>query len=139
MVLLVLLTLFLVGTVVVLSSISYWLAIPAWAPLTEDEVAWTPADAIAPLKYSPPGTAIPKRMLPLNEDEERDEREELAQEFLETSTGYEDEDWLEQQWDVDGRGSGAYWMVKDWDGHVHDTHDWERLYNVTARSVVSCG
>lgn len=41
----------------------------------------------------------------------------------------------EQQWGLDGMGSGQYWMQSEWDGHVHDTDDWSRLYNVTLRYV----
>ncbi|WWD05576.1 hypothetical protein V865_003657 [Kwoniella europaea PYCC6329] len=48
--LLVILSLFLIGTVIVLSSVSYFLNIPNWAYLTESEVSWRPSDIIHPLK-----------------------------------------------------------------------------------------
>jgi hypothetical protein len=51
--LIVLVSLILVGTIVVLSSISYYLAIPADAYLTEIEVPWKPEDVIRSL-YEPP-------------------------------------------------------------------------------------
>lgn len=47
---LILLSLFLLGTVVVLSSISYYLSIPSYAYLTEFEVPFKSSDIIAPLK-----------------------------------------------------------------------------------------
>ncbi|WVQ93639.1 hypothetical protein IAU59_000715 [Kwoniella sp. CBS 9459] len=48
--LLVLLSLVLIGTVVVLSSVSYYLGIPSWAYLTESEVSWRPEDVIKQLQ-----------------------------------------------------------------------------------------
>lgn len=36
-------------------------------------------------------------------------------------------------WDVDGEGTGGYWMRKDWAGSVEGMTSWERLFNVTAR------
>jgi len=125
---LVILTLFLVGTVVVLSSISYYLAIPAVAYITENEVAWLPSDAISPLKYNPEGSA-------------KSHRRQLDAEVFDTEVeaadtyGDEDEgdDAASGDWDVDGPGSGQYWMKSDWNGHVEGTHDWTRLDNVTTQ------
>ncbi|WWD16371.1 hypothetical protein CI109_100797 [Kwoniella shandongensis] len=57
--LLILLSLILLGTIIVLSSVSYYLAIPSWAYLTESEVAWKPEDVIKPLKEA----AIPAQGL----------------------------------------------------------------------------
>jgi hypothetical protein len=51
--LVVLVSLVLVGTIVVLSSVSYYLNIPASAYLTEEEVPWRPQDVIRSL-YEPP-------------------------------------------------------------------------------------
>jgi hypothetical protein len=44
---------------------------------------------------------------------------------------------LAEDWDIDGKGTGSYWMKNQWDGKVHDTDDWSRLYNVTTRYVLS--
>jgi hypothetical protein len=118
-VLLIILTLFLIGTVVVLSSVSYWLAIPAAAYLTEEEVPWRPGDAIGSLRYSPPSSAQSHRRQMEVDDEMGD--------FVKPAS--------ETEWDVDGEGSGGYWMRNDWDGHVEGTHDWTRLFNVTERYV----
>ena len=116
--LLIVLTLFLIGTVVVLSSVSYWLAIPAAAYLTEEEVPWRPLDSIGPLRYSPPKSAQSHRR-----QVEMDDMDDYVKPANES------------EWDVDGEGSGGYWMQKDWDGHVEGTHDWARLNNVTERYV----
>lgn len=50
---LVILSLVLLGTVIVLSTVSYYLAIPSWAYLTETEVAWRAEDVIKPLLEQP--------------------------------------------------------------------------------------
>ena len=121
---LILLSLFLVGTVIVLSSVSYYLALPAWAFLSEAEVPWRPSDAIKPLKYSPPGTARHQKREPQLSPEEEATLPEPIEEWPMDP---------ESLWDVDGEGSGSYWMEKSWDGHVEGTEDWTRLYNVTAR------
>jgi hypothetical protein len=123
------LTLFLVGTVIVLSSVSYYLALPASAFLDEQEVGWNPQDAIKPLKYRPDATAISHR------------RAEAYEDWVEgpSEIGEEAAEGDQTVWDVDGEGSGKYWMRKDWDGHVEGTKDWTRLLNVTARSVESSG
>jgi hypothetical protein len=62
--LIVLVSLILVGTIVVLSSISYYLAIPAGAYLTEDEVPWRPEDVIRSLydAPTPSATATPGKV-----------------------------------------------------------------------------
>ncbi|OCF44096.1 MIPC synthase [Kwoniella heveanensis CBS 569] len=57
--LLVLLSLVLIGTVVVLSSVSYYLGIPSWAYLTESEVSWRPEDVIKQLQD--PASSLPSR------------------------------------------------------------------------------
>ncbi|ODO05025.1 hypothetical protein I350_05637 [Cryptococcus amylolentus CBS 6273] len=59
--LLIVLFLFLIGTVVVLSTVSYYLAIPTWAYLTESEVAWRPEDVIRPLRDVPKSSRRHKR------------------------------------------------------------------------------
>ncbi|WVN87179.1 uncharacterized protein L203_102356 [Cryptococcus depauperatus CBS 7841] len=60
-ILLALLSLILTGTVIVLSTVSYYLAIPNWAYLTETEVAWRPQDVIKQLRDSDP-VRIHKRL-----------------------------------------------------------------------------
>lgn len=50
----ILVSLFLVGTIIVLSSVSYYLAFPDGAFLTEEEVPWTGDDLIASLKEPVP-------------------------------------------------------------------------------------
>jgi hypothetical protein len=52
---LIFLSLFLVGTVVVLSTISFYLAIPDWAYLTEGEVPFDNRDAIVEFEKEHPG------------------------------------------------------------------------------------
>jgi hypothetical protein len=52
---LIFLSLFLVGTVVVLSTISFYLAIPDWAYLTEGEVPFDHRDAIVEFEKEHPG------------------------------------------------------------------------------------
>ncbi|KAK8861707.1 hypothetical protein IAR55_002530 [Kwoniella newhampshirensis] len=177
--LLVLLSLILLGTIIVLSSVSYYLAIPSWAYLTESEVAWKPQDVIKPLKEPAP---IPTEAAPAHirrrkewrevgsesavsaadatEDavmgteslpevwkELEEEMEELdAEEESEESPTYAEEDDLvatsdvtsemysgDGVWGIDGEGTGGYWMKRDWDGTVHDTNSWDRLFNITTR------
>ena len=129
-ILIVLLSLFLLGTVIVLSSVSYYLAIPDYSNLTELEVGWRPSDAIPTLKYSPPGTA---------KQHKREESEAVADSVEEDvpMTSVVDDDAVfpdeSSEWDVDGPGTGGYWMQKDWDGRVEGTSDWTRLYNVSTR------
>ncbi len=40
-------------------------------------------------------------------------------------------------WGVDGKGSGGYWMKADWDGRVEGTKSWDRLDQITSRWVDS--
>ncbi|ORY29752.1 nucleotide-diphospho-sugar transferase [Naematelia encephala] len=163
--LLILLSLFLLGTVIVLSSVSYYLAIPSGAYLTEEEVPWRLGDAIAPLKYRPDETSqqhkrqdwdnvdeVPPEMpsgdsvmgadeiaevweqlgeVDVESDAELDDSVEA--EPMEVETEIEIQDVDETVWDVDGRGSGDYWMRKDWDGRVKESDSWHRLFNVTTR------
>jgi hypothetical protein len=43
--------------------------------------------------------------------------------------GYSDpED--DEEWGIDGKGTGGYWMKADWDGQVAKTESWEHLYDV---------
>lgn len=147
---LILSTLFLLGATVVLSATSYYLKISLSAYLTEDEVAWHPSDGIKPLKYNPNGTSQVHQRRQGWEDVTVDpnggvmgtgtlpEIWEGFEEVATSSEGYDDavetlaED-HEDVWDVDGPGSGAYWMRKDWNGTVQQTDSWERLRNVTTR------
>ncbi len=137
----------------VLSSVSYYLNIPISAYLTEDEVLWRVSDAIPLLKYNPGETSTVQQ--------KRQEWEEITDELdpskglMGTDTIVEVWEELEEEvagdgqrkpfdavstaaeeideWDVDGMGTGVYWMKKDWNGTVRDTDSWERLFNVTTR------
>ncbi len=151
---LILLALFLLGTVIVLSSVKYYLNIPTYAYLTEDEVAWRRSDAISQLSYEPEDSS---RIHPRQEWEDVSEKldpdkgvmgadtiaevwEELeevegAEEGHDEAVGIEEEESLAGDghvWDVDGQGTGGYWMRKDWDGTVQNSDSWERLFNVSA-------
>ncbi|WRT65829.1 uncharacterized protein IL334_002779 [Kwoniella shivajii] len=168
---LILLSLFLIGTVIVLSSVSYYLGIPNWAYLTESEVAWRPDDVIKPLKdpLSSNGTSrglqrrkewrdvtdeviepseassvVGTETLPESWKELEEEMEQLdAEEESEESPTYDDDvetssDALNESaedaiWGIDGKGTGGYWMQKDWTGKVENSNSWDRLYNVTTR------
>ena len=152
--LLVLLSLFLAGTIVVLSTTKYYLNIPQYAYLTEDEVAWRQSDAIKPLLYEPEESLVLRRqewdeitdvrpdggpdggvmgadMLP----EVWEELEEVTAEIGDEVGTAQSGDETEVVWDVDGPGTGGYWMRKDWEGTVRGTDSWERLFNVTTRYV----
>jgi len=152
----ILVSLFLLGTVIVLSSVSYYLAIPDGSFLTEEEVPWTGQDLISPLRDPLPvnatlerrqdwesihvdGVALGTETLPqvwdeMSEDDLEDPEITLPNASSETYTVSEEAQLGgEQQWGIDGEGSGEYWMQSDWEGHVHDTDDWSRLYNVTLR------
>ncbi|WVW80297.1 hypothetical protein I302_102275 [Kwoniella bestiolae CBS 10118] len=186
--LLIVLSLFLVGTVIVLSSVSYFLNIPGWAYLTETEVSWRPGDIIKPLKdpleYNETlqrrkeWRDVTDEIEPLEAsgvmgtetlaeswEELEEEMEELdAAEEVDVDVGVDSGSELEgekdtemqtydisveseentaavmdeveendEKWGIDGKGSGGYWMRKDWNGKVEDTNSWERLFNVTTR------
>lgn len=151
----ILVSLFLLGTVIVLSSVSYYLAIPDGAFLTEEEVPWTGGDLISPLLDPQEASKVDRQKrqdwkdLAQAEDAvlgvdtipqvwEEELGEELAEEASVTgaaSSTYDAyaSDTSDQVWDIDGKGSGAYWMREGWDGVVRDADNWDRLYNVTAR------
>jgi hypothetical protein len=159
----ILVSLFLLGTVIVLSSVSYYLAFPDGAFLTEDEVPWTGQDLIKALADPPTingtiarrqeweelqaegavmGTeTIPQIWDEISETSETSEvkaAEVSAMDDLEDDTGVVDtfaETSDEGDWGIDGKGTGSYWMKDQWDGKVQDTSDWSRLYNVTTRYV----
>ena len=159
----ILVSLFLLGTVIVLSSVRYYLAIPDGAFLTEEEVRWTGEDLIAPLKepelhnstklkrqeWEELGNedavlgaeAIPQVW---NDLEVEAKADEAGSEDSQPSESSPDDDtsaattsWNEGQsdaaWGIDGQGSGSYWMRENWDGVVQDADNWDRLYNITAR------
>lgn len=140
-VLLVLLSLFLVGTVLVLSFVSYYFAIPSTAYLTEDEVTWISEGVIKPLLYEPPSTPQQHRrqeeiVTEDNVEEEWTEIEEALGLGLNVSAPADIVEIFsdDAEWDIDGQGTGGYWMRKDWSGHVEGTHEWSRLDNITAGS-----
>lgn len=157
----ILVSLFLLGTVVVLSSVSYYLAIPDGAFLTEDEVPWTGEDLIKVLSDPPTtnGTVMKRQDWEELQAEDAvmgsetipqvwDEISEVGQvedapspEAVDDNLGDASIDVFEEssivdEWDIDGKGTGSYWMKNQWDGKVHDTDDWSRLYNVTTRYVL---
>ena len=107
-------TLFLLGTVIVLSSVSYSLALPAAAFLTEEEVAWRPQDIIKTLQYNPRVDASVHRSTADSTNSDQSAANETS-----------------DIWDVDGPGSGGYWMRKDWAGEIQGTRAWDHLYNAT--------
>jgi hypothetical protein len=153
----ILVSLFLLGTVIVLSSVSYYLAFPDGSFLSEEEVPWTGNDLISPLRDPLPANAtLEKRQeweemqaegavmgteaIPQVWDEMSEEDMETlaASGSSETYTATEEAQLAgEEQWGIDGPGSGQYWMQSEWDGQVRDTDDWSRLYNVSLRYV--CG
>ncbi|KAI5450832.1 hypothetical protein NCC49_002574 [Naganishia albida] len=107
--------LFLLGTVIVLSTIQRYFRIEDWAYLDESEIGgWSEGGGngvIPALKDLAVGNAT------------RANR----------TTGWEDEEEEQDAWGPNGEGTGGYWMKQDWDGTVRDTEDWNRLYNVTLR------
>lgn len=162
----ILVSLFLLGTVIVLSSVSYYLAFPEGAFLTEDEVPWTGEDLIKALLDPPTINGTIERRQDWEELKAEDvimgsetipqvwdemsevggvggvgevkTAEAQATEDLEDDSGSVDEfaeTNMEEGWGIDGMGTGSYWMKDQWDGKVHDTSDWSRLYNITTRYV----
>lgn len=107
--LLVILGLFLLGTIIVLSTVQAYFGIPDWAYITEAEIGgWDPSSRIA--EFQKEGAAA----------------------HLNGSLHTVWEDGVE--WSEQGKGSGAYWMRADWDGTVNGTDDWRRLDAVDTRS-----
>jgi len=156
----ILVSLFLLGTVIVLSSVSYYLAFPDGAFLTEDEVPWTGEDLIKALSDPPSLNGTIERRQEWEELKAEDaimgsetipqiwdevNASEVKAEDLTTMEDLEDDSdsinlsselGSEEAWGIDGMGTGSYWMKDQWDGKVHDTNDWSRLYNVTTRYVL---
>lgn len=109
---LVILGLFLLGTVLVLSSIQRYLYIQDWAYLNELELGGyneKTAGRIEEFQYEGPA--------PTNED---------GADFGVDSKLHDDG----SVWGAQGKGTGNYWMRHDWDGKVEET-EWDRLSNVT--------
>lgn len=146
----VLLFLFLVGTVIVLSTVVHYFGVDKNSFLSEDEVPWHPEDAIKPLRDPVEQTELSGST---SADDSNAKRAEDFTEILDddaaddngapaatgssavspskgstTSAPVDD-----AVWGIDGKGTGGYWMRKDWDGKVANTHSWDRLYNITAR------
>lgn len=127
----VLLGLIVLGTFIVLSSVSYALYIPASAFLTEAEVPWKESDVIRKLHDATNDTKIAdmveasaaKHMINSADGDAEDSNETYA--VTTNGTG--------NVWTVDGMGTGGYWMREDWDGTVHNTSSWDRLYDVKLR------
>ena len=147
-ILLTLLFLFLIGTVLVLSNVSYYLNIPARAYITEDEVPWQASDAISQLRYDP-RSAVPHRKRQEWEDAGDPENAVMGTETIpeiwdQLAEEVEDDDGMmmmidddaeggEGSWGLNGKGTGGYWMRTGWNGTVQDTDDWQRLLDVPTR------
>ncbi|KAL1411909.1 hypothetical protein Q8F55_002895 [Vanrija albida] len=142
----VLITLFLLGTVIVLSSISYYLRIPLEAYLTEEEVPWRPQDVIKPLigsedEVGPPihwddvtaSQGVPTTHHRRSDAIEITETDVLPHSAIAKEPVLADDTANDGVWGVDGKGTGGYWMRDGWDGKVANTASWEHLYNVTVR------
>ena len=107
--LLVILGLFLLGTVLVLSSIQKYLYIEDWAYLNELELGgYNEKTAGRIEEFQQEGPAL------------TDEEASRAPAGWNQSS----------VWGPEGEGTGRYWMRNDWDGKVAET-DWNRLSNVT--------
>lgn len=114
--------LFLLGTVIVLSTIQRYFRIEDWAYLSESEIGgWTDGPGMN-------GVIPALKELDFGSSGNGTARVNKTTAFGE----YEDEDSVDV-WGSNGEGTGGYWMRQDWDGTVQDTHDWDRLYNVTLR------
>jgi hypothetical protein len=111
---LIILGLFLLGTVIVLSTIQRYFRIEDWAYLSESEIGgWT--DGVGKNGVIPPLVDLNSTWSVLDNSE------------------YDDVEESEGVWGPNGRGTGGYWMQKDWDGKVQDTNSWDRLYNVSLK------
>lgn len=109
---LVILGLFLLGTVLVLSSIQRYLYIQDWAYLTELELGgYNEKTAGRIEEFQQEGPA------PSDED-----GADIGADWKVDASG--------AIWGAQGKGTGSYWMRNDWDGRVRET-DWDRLRNVT--------
>lgn len=134
----VLLGLIVLGTFIVLSSVSYALYIPAAAFLTEAEVPWKDSDVIRQLHDPANDTAIGEMVEAsaakhLINDDDDDVNDNETYSAVTTAAGSADHQDKQSVWGVDGKGTGGYWMRDDWDGTVHNTSSWERLYDVKLR------
>ncbi|KAJ9102990.1 hypothetical protein QFC19_004547 [Naganishia cerealis] len=113
--------LFLLGTIIVLSTIQRYFHIDDWAYLSESEIGgWQDGDGdtgmrglIPPLKDLDVGNSTAVGQARWNQTKGADE---------------------DNVWGPNGKGTGGYWMRQDWDGQVQDTQSWNRLYNVSSRS-----
>lgn len=153
----VLLALVLVGTVIVLSTVVHYFGVDKRAFLTEDEVPWRPEDVIKPLLDPVPQTELSDGAESGSAETPNAKRAEDFTEILDgdvaddtdvpsataesavsqpaTSADAPATEEGDDVWGIDGKGTGGYWMRKDWDGKVANTHSWDRLYNVTTRWV----
>ncbi|WVR03699.1 hypothetical protein IAU60_000694 [Kwoniella sp. DSM 27419] len=113
-----------------------------WSEVTDNVVSAAADSAVAS------SGILGSETLPESWKELEEEIEELEEEVGETayddamtltaegattaSSAQVDQD-DDDSWGIDGRGTGGYWMKKDWDGRVDGTDSWERLYNVSTR------
>jgi len=148
-----LLGLFLLGTIIVLSTVKHYFGVPASAFLTEEEVPWRPEDVIARLLDPPADPTLEGEdgdmdMLAADDLTKRADWAEVSEggaaadhtsavsAINAPATGAptsDDEDVSEDdgEWGIDGKGTGGYWMKADWDGKVEGTTAWDHLYNVS--------
>lgn len=116
---LIILALFLIGTIIVLSTVRHYFGIPESADLTERDVLWDHGKG--------------------NIREFQQEKYGLHDHFnvdsIEDGVAIEDLGHGNGNgngiWGKEGKGSGGYWMKRNWNGVVGETTSWQRLYNVT--------
>lgn len=137
----ILIFLVLAGTVIVLSTVKAYFGVDPAAFLTEDDVPWRPEDVIKPLgdwalvvnasaESSAVNTERAEGFASIPDGNVADAHDTTDVPVSEQDSPVsEDSD----EWTPDGKGSGGYWMRKDWNGQVQNTDSWERLYNVTTR------
>ncbi|KAJ9120552.1 hypothetical protein QFC24_005228 [Naganishia onofrii] len=130
---LVILGLFLLGTVIVLSTIKRYFAIPDWAYLSEADVGGWSSDGqmqgLIPALRELNASLSAAKGLPMIGDLDGVDGEEEGEV---AATAGEEEGAV---WGPNGEGTGGYWMRSDWRGQVGGTDSWERLYNVSTRYV----
>lgn len=136
----ILLALFLLGTVIVLSSVRSYFGVPTSALVTELEVPWANgADVIQKLTPTSLDVRLPEDENdtvtgPATFDEDPKSWQDLADD---PADGYSlpgselsDDPADDDLWGADGKGTGGYWMRKNWNGRVANTTSWQHLENV---------
>lgn len=121
LVFLIILALFLIGTIIVLSTVRHYFGIPESADLTERDVLWDHGKGnIREFQQEKYG---------LHDHFNLDSIEDgVAIEDLGHGNANAEGNGI---WGKEGKGSGGYWMKRNWNGVVGETTSWQRLYNVT--------